>query len=73
MPNAVYMKKTSITSNMFIFDKSIIILMNKDGTNSIYLDSVDILIPVLIRQFEDLWNKEKSIEVNNTKVESIEA
>ena len=73
LPNAVYMKKTSITSNMFIFDKNIIILMNKDGTNSIYLDSVDILIPVLIRQFEDLWNKEKSIEVNNTKVESIEA
>lgn len=73
VPNAINLRKNGITSNMFIFDRNVIILMNMDGTKSIIIDSVDIIMPVLIRQFEDLWKSEKAININQKTMESMNA
>jgi sugar-specific transcriptional regulator TrmB len=73
LPIAINLRKNTITSNIFIFDKHLILLMNTDGTKSIVIDSVDIIMPVLIRQFEDLWKSEKSIRISRKEIESMNA
>jgi sugar-specific transcriptional regulator TrmB len=71
LPSAINIKKNTITSNLLIFDRRLILLMNTDGTKSIIIDSVDIIMPVLIRQFEDLWKSEKSIKIGKKEIESL--
>lgn len=71
LPSAINLRKNTITSNIFIFDRRLILLMNIDGTKSIIIDSVDIIMPVLIRQFEDLWISEKSISFGKKAIESM--
>lgn len=73
LPSAINLRKNTITSNIFIFDRHIILLMNTDGTKSIIIDSVDIIMPVLIRQFEDLWKSENSTKISKKAIESMKA
>lgn len=71
-PNAVEMKGAKISSNMFIFDNDIVILINNDGTKSAYFDSHEIFKTVLSTHFDDVWNLENSRNnMKNTEFESI--
>ena len=72
LPNAVDMKRAKISSNMFIFDNDIVILINNDGTKSAYFDSHEIFKTVLSTHFDDVWDLEnRKNNMKNTKFESI--
>ena len=71
LPNAVEMKRAKISSNMFIFDNDVVILINNDGTKSAFFDSHEIFKTVLSNHFEDVWNSEDNgLKLKNTKFES---
>lgn len=71
IPNAMNLRKNSVGSNMFIFDRNIIILISNDGTKSILIDSVELIIPVLIRQFVDQWESDKTLKINKKTLQSM--
>lgn len=72
LPNAVDKKRAKISTNMFIFDNDVVILINSDGTKSAYFDSHEIFKTVLSNHFDDVWNSEDtSLKLKNTKFESI--
>ena len=72
LPNAVEMKRAKISSNMFIFDNDIVILINNDGTKSAYFDSHEIFKTVLSTHFDDIWHREnRQNSIKNTKFEPI--
>lgn len=71
LPNAVDKKKAKISTNMFIFDSDIVIIINNDGTKSAYFDSHEIFKTVLSNHFNDIWDLEESVKIKGTKIESI--
>ena len=64
-------KKAKISTNMFIFDSDIVIIINNDGTKSAYFDSHEIFKTVLSNHFNDIWDLEDSVKIKGTKIESI--
>ena len=71
LPNAVDKKRAKISTNMFIFDNDVVILINNDGTKSAFFDSHEIFKTVLSNHFEDVWNSEDNgLKLKNTKFES---
>ena len=72
LPNAVDKKRAKISTNMFIFDNDVVILINNDGTKSAYFDSHEIFKTVLSNHFDDVWDSEDSnLKLKNTKFESV--
>ena len=56
LPNAVDKRMAKISTNMFIFDNEVTIIINNDGTRSAYFDSHEIFKSVLSNHFDDVWN-----------------
>ncbi|VFJ12748.1 TrmB family transcriptional regulator [Candidatus Nitrosocosmicus franklandus] len=66
LPNAVDKKRANISTNLFIFDNDVAILINNDGTKSAYFDSHEIFKTVLTNHFKDIWDSDN----NQSKIKS---
>lgn len=71
LPNGVDKREAKISTNMFISDSDIVIIINNDGTKSAYFDSHEIFKTVLSNHFNDIWDLEESVEIKGTKIESL--
>jgi len=65
-PNTIEQKLSKITTNIFIFDNSNILILDKNGIRSTLVHSNEMLLSIILNQFNDLWNNQESgiIEVS---------
>jgi sugar-specific transcriptional regulator TrmB len=65
-PNTIELKKAKVTTNIFIFDNSNVLILDNNGTKSALINSNEMLLTIIMNQFNDLWeNKEgKIIEIS---------
>ncbi len=71
LPNGVDKKKAIISTNMFIYDNDIAIIINNDGTKSAYFDSHEIFKTVLSNHFNYVWQLENNAKIKGTQIESL--
>jgi HTH-type transcriptional regulator, sugar sensing transcriptional regulator len=67
LPNAIEQRFSKIATNVFIFDNYHILILDNVGTKSVFIQSNEIFLSIMMNQFNDLWKDKgsKMVESNN--------
>ena len=70
LPNAIEQKFSKIATNVFIFDNYHILILDNIGTKSVFIQSNEIFLSIMMNQFNDLWkDKGNKIVESTNKIE----
>lgn len=59
-PNTIEQKKANISTNIFIFDSCNMLILDNNVTRSALINSNEILLSIIMSQFNDLWNNKEN-------------
>lgn len=59
-PNAIEQKYHKITTNIFIFDNSYLLILDDIGAKSAFIHSNEIFLSTMMNQFTNLWNQKEN-------------
>lgn len=65
LPAAIEKRYSKTNMNMFIFDNSLVLIINNDGTKSALLHANEVFLPILINLFKESWKSFEKIVIEN--------